>query len=68
MSLVLNVLFFVLTIDYRILNLCDSDRKQVLSVKLMHCNMTFVGLVIKTIYCNTSSVPPFRGLALQPSL
>lgn len=53
-------IFFVLTIDYRTLNLCESDRKQVLSVRLIHCNMTFVGLVIKTIYCNTSSVSPFR--------
>lgn len=68
MSLVLSILFFVLTIDYRILNLCDSDRKQVLSVRLMHCNMTFVGLVIKTIHCNTSSVFSIPGLALQPSL
>lgn len=42
-------IFFVLTIDYRTLNLCESDRKQVLSVRLIHCNMTFVGLVIKTI-------------------
>lgn len=50
------IIFFVLTIDYRTLNLCESDRKQVLSVRLIHCNMTFVGLVIKTIYCNTSSV------------
>lgn len=54
------IIFFVLTIDYRTLNLCESDRKQVLSVRLIHCNMTFVGLVIKTIYCNTSSVSPFR--------
>lgn len=55
------IIFFVLTIDYRTLNLCESDRKQVLSVRLIHCNMTFVGLVIKTIYCNTSSVSPFRS-------
>lgn len=53
-------IFFVLTIDYRTLNLFESDRKQVLLLRLIHCNMTFVGLVIKTIYCNTSSVSPFR--------